>query len=103
MSQPTTPFEMSLLPKGHQVQMAGDDWLSERDRKQQARAEAARKKAAQVCAKKLEAAAEALHDFVMACNECDDGSRSRGDDDGRAILQRNMREYAAWLDSVFNR
>lgn len=98
-----TPHAMSMLPKGTQVQMAGDDWLSDRDRKQQARAEAARKKAAQICAKKLEAAADALHDFLMACIECDDASRSRGDDDGRVILQRNIIEYAGWLDSVYNK
>ena len=39
----------------------------------------------------------------MACIECDDASRSRGDDDGRVSLQRNIIEYAGWLDSVYNK
>lgn len=62
-----------------------------------------RKKTAVACAKKLEAAADALHAFVMACNECDDGSRDRGVDDGRRTLQGSMREYSHYLDSAFNK
>ena len=98
-----TPHDLSMLPKGTQVSMAGDDWLSDRDRKAQARAEAARKKAALACAKKLEAAADSLHELVMACMECNDGSGSRGEDDGRAVLQRNLREFSGWLESVYGK
>lgn len=98
-----TPFELQQLPRGTQVSMTGDDWTSDRDRRSQAKAEAARKKAAMACAKKLEAAADALHELVMACMDCNDGSRLRGDDDGRVLLQRNMREFAGWLESVYGR
>jgi len=90
-----------MLPKGTQVSMTGEDWLSDRDRKAQARAEAARRKAGLACAKKLDAAAEALHEFVMACLECNDASSPRGEDDGRTLLQRSIREYAGYLESVF--
>lgn len=86
-----------------QISMTGEDWLSDRDRKAQARAEAKRKQTALVCAKKLESAADALHDFLMACIECNDGSRDRGADDGRRTLQESMREYSGYLDSVFNK
>lgn len=68
-----------------------------------AKAEAARKKAALACAKKLEAAADALRDFMRACNECDDASRVRGDDDGRMVLQRSILEYAMYLSSRYER
>lgn len=98
-----TPHDLSMLPKGHQVAMAGEDWLSDRDRKTKAKAEAARKKAALACAKKLEAAAEALHELVMACMECEDGSTVRRADDGRLLLQRDIREYAGWLESVYGK
>ena len=98
-----TPHDLTLLPRGHQVAMAGEDWLSDRDHKSKAKAEAARKKAAMACAKKLEAAADALHELVMACIDCDDGSTARRADDGRLLLQRDIREYAGWLDSVYGK
>lgn len=96
-----TPFELSRLSVGTQVAMTGDDWLNDRDKKSLQRAEAARGKAGLACAKKLEAAADALHEFVMACLECNDASRPRGEDDGRAVLQRSLREYSAYLKSVY--
>ncbi len=83
--------------------MTGDDWRSDREVKTQAKAEAARKKAAINCARKLEAASQALNEFLAACNECGDASRGRGLDDGRMILMRNINEYAGYLDSVFNK
>lgn len=85
----------------HQTAMTGPDWLSERDKKAQARAEAARKKAAQECAKKLSAAAEALHKFSQACFDCNDGSAVRRADVSRTILATNIREYAGWLESRY--
>lgn len=98
-----TPFDLSLLPPGTQVSMTGDDWTSDRDKKHRAKVEAARKKAALACAKKLEAAADALHEFSMACLECNDASSPRRDDDGRTLLQRNMREYSSYLEGVFGK
>lgn len=83
--------------------MVGDDWLSERDRKTQAKAEAARKRAALACCKKLEAAADALSELMAACNDCHDGSSVRREDDGRILLMRNILEYAGWLESVYSK
>lgn len=97
-----TPHDLSMLPKGTQVSMTGDDWISDRDRKQQARAEAARKKAGLACAKKLEAAADALLDYLRACNECHDGSGNEkmAAGDGRLRMMHDLLEYAGWLDGV---
>lgn len=67
----------------------------------ESKAAAARKKAAQECAKRLHAAADALAKFSMACLDCDDASSPRRADDGRHILAGNMREYAGWLESAF--
>lgn len=87
-----------------QMIMLGDDWRSDREVKAQAKAETARKKAAINCARKLEAASQALlNEFLAACNECGDASRGRGLDDGRMILMRNINEYAGYLDNVYNK
>jgi hypothetical protein len=86
-----------------QMTMTGEDWRSDRDIKAQARAEAVRKKAALNCARKLDAACEALSEYLIACNDCRDESRSRGADDSRTILISHMREYANHLDGVFGK
>jgi hypothetical protein len=39
----------------------------------------------------------------MACLECNDGSGPKAADDGRNVLQANMRELAGWLESVYGR
>ncbi len=85
-----------------QISMAGNDWLSERDRRQQARAEAQRRKTAKAAAAKLFAAAEALTEFSMACMECNDSSSPTRADDSRALLRSDMLEYAAYLDGVYS-
>lgn len=100
MSEPTLPVTKPAHVMA-QTAMAGDDWLSDRDRKSQARAEAARKKAAVDCAKKLDAAVDAVSKFSLACIECNDASAPRRADDSRALLMEHMREYATWLDSVY--
>lgn len=87
----------------HQMAMTGSDWLSARDLKAQAKAEAARKKAAINCSRKLYAARDALNEFLLACNECGDASKGRGQDDGRVILMSNITEYACYLDGVYNK
>ncbi|QDQ87634.1 hypothetical protein FMZ60_08555 [Alcaligenaceae bacterium SJ-26] len=66
------------------------------------RAVQARKKAALNAAKKIQAAADALNVFLLACIDCDDASRSRGQDDGRIILMSNMMEYAGYLESKYS-
>ncbi|PZP30470.1 MAG: hypothetical protein DI603_15210 [Roseateles depolymerans] len=100
-----TPHDLSLKPRGHQVAMAGDDWLSDRDRKAQTRAEAERKKAALTCTRKLQAAAEALNDYLAACNLCNDGSGNERTSlaDSRVRLVGDLMEYAGWLDSKYGK
>ena len=70
---------------------------------QQAKAEANRKKKALACAKALDAASSSLSAYLIACNECNDASGSRGDDDGRLLLMRNMTEYKGYLTSVYDK
>lgn len=84
-----------------QLTMTGNDWLSDRDRKAQAKAEAARAKAARKAVKAMEDAAEAVSDFAMACLDCNDASSPRRDDDSRYLLKAQMLEYAAWLRRVY--
>ncbi|WP_341674992.1 hypothetical protein [Niveibacterium sp. SC-1] len=84
-----------------QLTMIGDDWLSDRDRKAHARAEAARTKTGLECAKKLEAAADALNAYAAACNECRDQSAVRRADDSRVLLVRSLMEYSTWLDGKY--
>ncbi|AKK24968.1 hypothetical protein [Pandoraea oxalativorans] len=98
--EPTLPY---LKPAPTQLAMTGDDWKSDRDVKAQARAEAARKKAAVECARKLEVARDALNVYLLACIDCNDASRSRGPDDGRMLLMSNMSEYAGFLRSVYDK
>lgn len=88
-----------------QTAMTGDDWLSDRDRKSQARAEAARKKAGLACAAKLEAAAEALSAYLSACRECNDksGDELRGISDGRHRLISDCMEYSGFLRSRYEK
>ena len=85
----------------HQLTMSGDDWLSDRDVKTIKRLQAARHKAALKAAASLLHAADDLAAFTWACMECNDESAPRGDDDSRNIMQRNLREYAGWLESVY--
>lgn len=87
-----------------QLMMTGNDWTSDQDKKSQARAEAARKKAGLACAKKLEAAADALSEFISACNECRDASSEIGGGvvDGRTRLIRDNMEYSCWLASKYS-
>ena len=84
-----------------QLSMTGADWLSARDVKARARAEAARRRTGLACAKALRNASEALSTYVMACLECDDGSTARRADDGRHLLMNDILEYAAWLEGVY--
>ncbi len=49
-----------------------------------------RKKAAIKAADALEKARLAVHAYTMACNECNDGSQVRANDDGRVLLMENV-------------
>lgn len=94
-----------LQPAGAQLAMNGDDWMSDSDKKAHAKAEKRREKAAVSCSKKLEAAADALNEFLHACNDCKDGSGQeiRGAADGRLRLISDMMEYSGYLDSKYGR
>lgn len=85
-----------------QLAMSGDDWLSDRDRKAQARAEARRTAAARKCARKLDEAREALNEFLHACIDCGHVEATRLDDSRRKLMG-DMSEYSLWLDSVYNK
>lgn len=85
-----------------QLTMAGDDWLSDRDRKTQARAESRRKAAALKCSRKLDEARDALNEFLSACLDCGHVEATRLDD-SRRLLMRDMSEYSSYLDSVYSR
>ncbi|TXH90418.1 MAG: hypothetical protein E6Q78_05095 [Rhodoferax sp.] len=80
--------------------MTGDDWLSERDQKSQARADAAVKRSGAAAAKKLEAAAEAVNEFLHACLDAGHDD-IRGAADGRRVLISNIMEYASYLDGKY--
>lgn len=84
-----------------QLTMTGEDWLSDRDRKALAKAEAARAKAARKAAKALQDAADSVAEFAMTCVECQDVSAPRAADDSRYRLGTEMRDYAAWLERAF--
>lgn len=62
-----------------------------------------RKKAAIKAAAALEKARLAVHAYTMACNECNDGSQVRANDDGRVLLMESMTEYSGWLSSVYDK
>lgn len=99
------PHNPLLQPRGAQLSMSGSDWLSEQDKRRQAKAEATRKKAALACAKKLEAAANALSEFLMACVDCNDGSGDElmGASDGRKRMIADLNEYSGWLESKYGK
>ena len=63
------------------------------------RTELKRAKAALKLAKKLDAANEAMRQYIFAC--CDCGERYPYQDDSRMLLQVSMSEHSCWLDSVY--
>lgn len=69
------------------------------------KAEMQRKKAGLVCARKLDQAASALRQYLRACNACEDESASlslQGKGvDGRETMIRDLAEYSAYLDSLY--
>lgn len=83
-----------------QLTMDGNDWKPDSYHKQQKRAAANRAKTGRVAAKKLEAAADALKEFLLACNECDDlsGDKMHGGNDSRRRLMADLLEYAGYLE-----
>lgn len=99
------PSNRLLQPAGAQLAMIGEDWLSDRDKRTQAKAEARRKKAGLDCAKKLRAAADSLNDYLMACNECRDGSGNEihGAADSRKRLMSDLLEYASYVEFKHDR
>ncbi len=88
-----------------QIEMTGDDWISDRDRTRQKKAEAKRSASALKAAKTLEHAIAALRAYLQACRECNDGSgdEQRGISDGRHILIGKMAEYSSYLDGRYSK
>ena len=91
-----------LLPAGTQFALTGDDWTSDRDKKRQARADAAYRKAMQTAIPKLEAAAEALRACYRAGMEAGHPDKM-GEGDGRLRLAGDLLEYSSYLDSVVSK
>jgi hypothetical protein len=85
-----------------QQAITGDDWTSDRDKKRQAKAEAALKKASLACAVKMRAAADALHEQRMAFFEAGHEDKM-GAADGRLRLATDLRELAGYFESVFDK
>lgn len=81
-----------------QLTMAGDDWLSDRDRARDKAAQARLRKAEQKAAKALHAAAEALDDWMRAY--CDVHPDRMGLGDQRRRLSADCRELASYIDGV---
>jgi hypothetical protein len=65
------------------------------------KAQAKKRQAALILAKKLNAAVDATNAFLRAC--LDAGEPGRGLDDGRVLLIGQMSEYASYLDAVYNK
>jgi hypothetical protein len=65
------------------------------------KAQAKKRGAALILAKKLNDATAATNAFLRAC--IDAGDPVRGSDDGRVLLMAQMSEYASYLDAVYNK
>ena len=67
--------------------------------------EAKRRATGIACAKKLNAAADALRAYLQACNECRDASDSLSAQgkgrDGRETLIADLAEYASYLEGIY--
>lgn len=85
-----------------QQSITGDDWTSDRDKKRQARADAAVKKTSLACATKMIAAADALHEQLMACFDAGHEDKM-GAGDGRRRLADDLRELAAHFERVYDK
>ena len=83
-----------------QLTMTGDDWISDRDRTRQRKAEAARDAAGIKAATTLRKAADTLNAYLWACRKCQDGSddTKQGASDSRQILIESLSEYAGFLE-----
>jgi len=92
----------SLAPAGTQFAMEGDDWTSDRDKKRQARADAAYRKAMQAAIPKMEAAADALRACYRAAMEAGHPDKM-GQADGRLRLASDLLEYSSYLSGVVDK
>lgn len=83
-----------------QLAMTGDDWTSEQDKRRQARAEAALRKASLNAAKHMRAAAGALNEHLLAALDAGHPDRM-GQADGRRRLIGDLLELAGHFESVY--
>ena len=88
-----------------QLAMTGEDWISDRDRARQRKAEAKRRGSGLKAEKALDKAIETLRVYLHDCRECKDGSGDelQGLGDGRHILINSLAEYSTFLDSRYSR
>lgn len=85
-----------------QLSMTGEDWLSDRDRKQQAQADRNLKKTSVEAARKMRAASEAVRAQYRAYLEAGHPDKM-GDGDGRLRLIASLEELAAYFESVYDK
>lgn len=86
----------------NQLAMTGDDWRSDREVKNEARAKATLKKTSIVCADKLEAAIDAVRAQMQAHYAVHGGIKNIGID-GRQRLIEDMAEFASFLQGVYDK
>lgn len=82
------------------------DWWAPPSQKQLTAARKKRQKIAPELAKKLRAAADALHEYARICNECADGSgteKSAAGRDSRLVLAASLNEYASYIEDQIER
>lgn len=65
------------------------------------RRQAARAKVGLKLAAALAKASTEMNRYLAACRDCEDGSGSKGADDGRLLLLEDMTEFRCWLESVY--
>lgn len=83
-----------------QLAMVGDDWTSDQDKRRQARAEAAVRKASLNAAKHMRAAADALNGQLLAALAAGHPDKM-GQADQRRRLMSDLLELAAYFESVY--
>lgn len=87
-------------PVGEQARMTGDDWLSDRDKNRQRRADAALRKASAKAAADMRRAADSVRAQFRAYVEAGHPDK-QGRGDGRLTLASDLDELAAFFESVY--
>lgn len=75
--------------------------LTERQKAAEAKSKAQVRRAALIAAKKLDAAVEAMEDYLLVVRSA--GLPIRGEDDARKLLIRDMRDYSGFLENKYSK